>query len=67
MSNIENLASAQSHMEDAKRRFTEAARAAMRGDPAAPALARAAYDEVNAARAELRAIGKQTNAEGKRP
>jgi hypothetical protein len=50
---------AEERMNIAKRRFSAAARAALKGDPSAPELAKAAYAEVNGAREELRALEDQ--------
>lgn len=47
---------AQTHLDEAKRQFSEAAQAALRRDPSSPELARLAFDAVNSARAELRAL-----------
>lgn len=47
---------AEDQMSRAKRKFSEAARAALKGDPNAPALAKAAYDEVKGARKDLSAL-----------
>lgn len=45
--------SAEQQMAEAKHRFTQAARAALAGDPDAPVLAKAAFEDVEAARAAL--------------
>lgn len=47
-------------MADAKARFTQAAKAALAGDPNAPDLARAAYQDVEFARAALAAIAERS-------
>lgn len=49
---------AERRMDQAKRNFTIAAKAALSGDPEAPLLAQAAFEELNRARAELDEISK---------
>jgi hypothetical protein len=44
---------AMDRMASAKKRFTDAARAALAGDPQAQDLAKAAFEEVESARAQL--------------
>lgn len=56
MSPIEQRRAAETRMDAAKRQFTAAARAAIRGDLAAPELAKDAYSELNAAREHLRTL-----------
>ena len=50
---------AEARMADAKRRFSEAARAALRGDPNSKALAADAFEAVQTAREELRRLVDQ--------
>lgn len=56
MSPSEQRRLAEDRMDNAKRQFTQAARAALAGDPQAPELAKAAYREVSDAQAALRAL-----------
>jgi hypothetical protein len=53
---IERRRLADERMANAKRRFTEAARKALSGDPDAPKLAQEAFREVSDAQAELQAL-----------